>query len=80
VRGRRFAAVLRRGLQGQHPQSPDEIIAGIEATAGGWNAHPTPFLWGGKRRARRERARQRPHRIGGSGACIEQPLAIKQVA
>jgi DDE superfamily endonuclease len=65
----------RRALAGQHPQTPEEIIAWLEAAARGWNRAPTPFVWGGKRHARRERARQRRHRLGGSGACTHQPLA-----
>jgi len=64
----------RRALDGQHPQTPDEIITWLEATARGWNRAPTPFIWGGKRQARRERARQRRHRLGGSGACTHRPL------
>ena len=65
----------RRALEGQHPQTPDEIIAWVEAAARGWNRAPTPFIWGGKRQARRERARQRRHRLGGSGACTHQTLS-----
>lgn len=42
--------------------------AWLEAVARGWNCEPTPFIWGGKRQARRERARQRRHALGGSGA------------
>lgn len=64
----------RRALDGHHPQTPEDIIAWLEAVAQGWNREPTPFVWGGKRRARRERARQRPHRVGGSGAVTDQPL------
>lgn len=64
----------RRALEGQHPQTPDEIMAWLEAAAHGWNRAPTPFIWGGKRQARRERARQRRHRLGGSGACTHRPL------
>jgi hypothetical protein len=45
-----------------------------EAAARGWNRAPTPFVWGGRRRARRERARQRRHALGGSGACTRRPL------
>src|SRR5487761_1998153 len=41
----------RRALDGQHPQTPTEIIAWLEATAAGWNRAPTPFVWGGKRQA-----------------------------
>ena len=39
----------KRGLAGQHPTTVDEIIAVLEATAQGWNAAPTPFVWGGRR-------------------------------
>jgi hypothetical protein len=65
--------VQRRALAGQHPQTPGEIIAWLEATARGWDATPTPFVWGGKRRERRHRARAR-HRLGGSGACTRHPI------
>jgi DDE superfamily endonuclease len=61
--------LTRRALNGQHPQTPEQIIAWLEATARVWNADPTPFVWGGKRAARRVRARQRRHALGGSGAC-----------
>jgi len=64
----------RRALQGQHPQTTDQIIAWLEATATAWNADPTPFIWGGKRAARRHRAWQRRHGLGGSGAYTAQPL------
>ncbi len=70
----------RRALEGQHPQTPQEIIDWLEATAVGWNAAPTPFVWGDKRAARRVRARQRRqerqgrHALGGSGACTFRPL------
>jgi hypothetical protein len=64
----------RRALDGQHPTTPEEIIEWLEAAARGWNREPTPFLWGGKRKARRERASQRRHGIGGSGAYTRRPL------
>lgn len=64
----------RRALSGQHPESPTEIIEWLEATARGWNRHPTPFVWGGKRAARRARSRERRHRLGGSGACTRCPI------
>lgn len=64
----------RRALDGHHPQSPEEIIAWLEAAARGWNREPTPFIWGGKRQARRQRARERRHTVGGSGAYTRQPL------
>lgn len=58
----------RRALDGQYPTDTDQIIAWFEAVAGHWNADPTPFVWGGKRAARRRRQRERRHRVGGSGA------------
>jgi hypothetical protein len=60
--------IVRRALAGQHPQTPEEIMGWLEATVAGWNVAPTPFVWGGKRQARRARARQR--RMGGSAACL----------
>jgi len=60
--------IVRRALAGQHPQTEAEVIAWLEETVAGWNAAPTPFVWGGKRRERRARARQR--RLGGSGAAL----------
>ena len=55
-------------LAGQHPQTPEELILWPEQTVRGWNAAPTPFIWGGKRRERRVRAPQR--RLGGSDATV----------
>jgi hypothetical protein len=60
-----------RALAGAHPQDPEELITWLEETVAGWNAAPTPFVWGGKRRERRARARQR--RLGGSGAALADP-------
>jgi hypothetical protein len=60
----------RRALGGQHPTATDEIIGWFEAVAEHWNAAPTPFEWGGKRRERRRRR----HRVGGSGAYTRKPL------
>jgi len=65
----------RRALSGQHPQTPEQIIDWLEAVAQAWNRHPTPFEWGGKRAARRQRARiRRRHLLGGSGACTATPI------
>ena len=66
--------LIRRGLGGQHPTTPEEIMAALEATARGWNAHPTPFEWGGRRAARRRRSRERCHALGGSGAVTRRPV------
>jgi hypothetical protein len=64
----------RRALDGQHPTSTDEVIGRLESVAKHWNAWPTPFIWGGKRAARRRRARERRHSVGGSGAFTRQPI------
>ncbi len=64
----------RRALDGQHPTAVAEIMAWFEAVARHWNEAPTPFVWGGKRAARRRRQRERRHRLGGSGACTRAPL------
>lgn len=65
----------RRALSGQHPQTPQQIIDWLEAVATAWNQHPTPFEWGGKRSARRQRARlRRQHQLGGSGAYTTVPI------
>ena len=66
--------IVRRALAGQCPTSAEQIIEWLEATARGWNRHPTPFIWGGKRKARRDRARTRRHALGGSGAYSKQAI------
>jgi hypothetical protein len=66
--------LVLRALAGQHPSSPDQIMQWLEATARGWNAAPTPFIWGGRRRARRQRINDQRHPLGGSGACTTRPF------
>jgi hypothetical protein len=63
--------IVRRALSGQHPTSAAEIISWLEETVAGWNEEPTPFVWDGKRRDRRHRARQR--HLGGSAAVLDHP-------
>jgi DDE superfamily endonuclease len=67
--------IVGRALAGAHPRSQAELIQWLEATVAGWNAAPTPFVWDGKRRERRVRARQR--RLGGAAAALadSQPIA-----
>jgi len=78
--------LTRRALDGQHPRSSGEIIQWLEATARAWNRQPTPFVWGGTRHARRERARRRRgrlltlHAIGGSGACFAESVVYAKAA
>jgi hypothetical protein len=68
--------LTRRALNGQHPQTPEQITEWLETTAKVWNQHPTSFEWGGRRAARRQRSRlrQQQHRLGGSQACTQIPL------
>jgi hypothetical protein len=66
--------LVSRALAGQHPETPAQIISLLEGVAKGWNLNPTPFEWGGKRFARRQRSRQRRHALGGSGACTRRPI------
>ncbi len=63
----------QRALDGQYPVSPQQIIQSLEEVAAHWNRHPTPFVWAGKRNARRDRAALRRHRLGASGAAIARP-------
>jgi hypothetical protein len=59
----------RRARGGQHSQTPEQIGMWFEQTARGWNQHPTPFTWHGKRWQRHRR-----HRVGGSAAYTHQPV------
>jgi hypothetical protein len=63
--------LVRRALDGQHPQSQDDLIAWLDDTVAGWNVALTPFTWHGKRYERRQRARQR--RPGGQGTAQAPP-------
>lgn len=66
--------IVRRALAGQHPQTVQEIKTWLAATVRAWNAAPTPFVWGGKRAQRRQRARARRHAVGGSGGYTRRPV------
>jgi hypothetical protein len=66
--------IVHRALSGQHPQNAQQVIDWLEQTVKGWNKKPTPFVWNGKRRRRRERAHLR--RLGGSGAALVKGYAI----
>src|SRR5512135_2724825 len=57
-----------RALAGQDYASVQALKQALTNAVEGWNRHPTPFTWGGKRHARRDRAYARRHRLGGSGA------------
>ena len=70
--------LVQRALNGQQPETPEQIMTLLEGVAKGWNLDPTPFEWGGKRAARRERSRLRRHALGGSGACVRRPIRRNQ--
>lgn len=66
--------IKRRALQGYHVYDVEILKDWFRETIEGWNRHPTPFIWGGKRHARRDRAYARRHRLGGSGATTRYVL------
>ena len=66
--------LVRRALDGQHPTSAAQVMQWLTDTVAGWNADPTPFVWGGRRHARRQRARERRHALGGTGGYTRRPI------
>jgi len=72
--------LARRALEGEHPKDAEQVIGWLEATVRGWNRDPTPFEWGGRRKARRERAYGRRHTLGGSGAYTRRPIRRRKTA
>jgi hypothetical protein len=69
--------IVRRAISGQHYRCAGELMDALEAATRGWNACPTPFVWGGKRQERRLRTRQRRHALGGSAAYTRKPLTAR---
>lgn len=67
----------RRALDGQYPLSPQHIIQALQAVAARWNIQPTPFIWAGKRKAKRDRAALKRHRLGASGAALARPARFR---
>jgi transposase len=63
-----------RALSGQDYASVQALKQALTDAVEGWNRYPTPFTWGGKRHARRDRAYARRHRLGGSGATTTYAL------
>ncbi len=72
--------LVGRTLAGQHPDSPTPLMEWLEAVARGWNARPTPFIWGVSGRSARQRTRERRYGLGGSGAVSRQPIPHQEVA
>ena len=73
--------LVRRALDGHPPTTARDVMDWLAATVRGWNAAPTPFVWGSARQQRRWRARQRRHAhhaLGGSGAVTHHPLPRRQ--
>ena len=48
--------IVRRALEGHHVYNVEVLKEWLTDAIAGWNRHPTPFIWGGKRHARRDRA------------------------
>jgi hypothetical protein len=67
--------VVQRALAGQHSHSAHELMAWLAAAVAGWNAAPTPFVWGGQRAVRRQRARERRHALAGTGGFTRTPIS-----
>ncbi len=63
----------RRALDGTYPASVAEIFQAFADVATYWNRHPTPFVWAGKRKARRDRAAVKRHHLPASGASLARP-------
>lgn len=66
--------IVRRAIEGHHIYDVEILKDWLVDTVEGWNRHPTPFSWGGKRHTRRDRAYARRHRVGGSGAVTHAAL------
>jgi hypothetical protein len=66
--------LARRALVGHHPHDAQQVMDWLAAQVRGWNAHPTPVVWGAKRTARRQRARTRRHALGGAAGYTHRPL------
>lgn len=73
--------IISRALNGTYPKEPAQIIQWLEETGEGWNRAPTAFSWSGKRKARRDRARQRhPHPLAKSGACSKEVIILHPIS
>ena len=70
--------IVRRSVEGHHPQTDVELMDWLRAGVRGWNADPTPFEWGGKRMARRQRARSRRHALSGADGYARRPFRGKR--
>jgi hypothetical protein len=66
--------LVHRAVAGHHPRTASELRGWLAAAVAGWNVDPTPFVWGGKRAARRQRSRERRYALAGSGGYTRQPL------
>jgi hypothetical protein len=66
--------IERRALEGQHPQSPAEIIEWLEADTRLESLADTIRLGRQKSRSSLPQRRQRRYVLGGSGACTYRPI------
>lgn len=66
--------IKSRALNDTSPTRPQQLFTWLEATARGWNADPSPFVWAGKRR---QRAYARRHARGDSAAVTKPPIRFR---
>jgi hypothetical protein len=66
--------LIRRALEGHRVFEVELLKVWLGDTIEGWNRPPTPLSWGGKWKARRDRASARRQRQGGSGATTRYVL------
>jgi hypothetical protein len=66
--------IVRRALAGQHPTNAAQVMQWLTETVAGWNVDPTPFVCDGRRHARRQRARDRRHVLGGAAGYTRRPI------
>jgi DDE superfamily endonuclease len=69
----------RRALDGTYPTSVPAIIDQFEAVTRHWNAHPTPFIWAGKRKARRQQSHFNAHPLGGSATITRRAVSRQPI-
>lgn len=70
---------VRRAVAGQHYHTATDLMAALAAVVRGWNRDPTPFRWGGKRRERRRRAKERRHALGGARVYTRRPVRNRRM-
>ncbi len=66
--------LIRRAMERHHIYGIEILKDWLADTIEGWNRHPAPFIWGGKRHARCGWAYAPRHRQDGLGATTQYVL------